>query len=478
MGLKVGTRVVFTVTTIFGMLLMALPVTPVFAAEGDAITIDADYTLMSDMTFNGTGFIINADNITIDLNGHTITGNYPPYSKPPYSGVEAINHSGVTIKNGTIRGFNVGIFLLGSNNNVISGIVTSENTYLGILVSASDGNLISNVTAVSNIQEGLRVASSQNNTITNTTSSNNGWHGLQISGGLDYSSSGGPDYSSSNTSVLDSKFINNGSIGLPANGISSSDANNTVIENCILAGNAGWGVAIKGFMTPEFVYLPSYNHLIKESIIKDNINNSPGYPIPIGGGIYFEYVEESLVVGNSTIKNSPEGMKLVYSSGNSIINNNIALNSGPGLVITTGSNHNEILDNSIDNNGANGIRLGAGPADKTFMTGPAPNNNNISNNTVEGNAANGMVLVTGASDNTIANNTIKENGTNGILVPEPPPGVPPPAQPTNNTISGNKFINNPNWDIQDTTTGDGTVGTANIYSDNKGKTSSPEGLVK
>ncbi len=427
MRLKFWGRVL-TLTIVFAMLLMVLPVTPVFAAEGDAILIDTDYTLTSDMTFDGTGFIINADNITLDLNGHNITGNYPSiYSDPFLSGVEVKGHSGITIKNGTIIGFQVGVFLLGSNNNIIRGVTCDENTYLGVMISASNSNLIDNVTATSNRQEGLRVASSQHNTIINTTSSSNGWHGLQISGGLDYSSSGGPDDSSSNTSVLNSKFLNNGSIASPANGIASSSANHIVIENCILAGNAGWGVAIKGFMPEPGVYLPSNNHVIKESLIKDNINDSPGYPIPIGGGIYLEYVDQSSVMGNSIIKNSPEGVKLVYSSNNSLLDNNIALNSGPGLVITTGSNYNEILGNSIDNNGANGIRLGAGPADKTFMIGPAPNNNIISRNILEGNAANGMVLVTGVHDNTIAGNTIKENGASGILVPAPPPVVPPLA---------------------------------------------------
>jgi len=43
----------------------------------DPIYIDADYTLDSDLIFNKDGFIIMADDITLDLNGHTINCTAP-----------------------------------------------------------------------------------------------------------------------------------------------------------------------------------------------------------------------------------------------------------------------------------------------------------------------------------------------------------------------------------------------------------------
>ena len=51
---------------------------------------------------------IGASNITLDLGGHTITGY------PPATGVFALNIDGLLIRNGTIDGFEDGIFIIGT----------------------------------------------------------------------------------------------------------------------------------------------------------------------------------------------------------------------------------------------------------------------------------------------------------------------------------------------------------------------------
>ena len=40
----------------------------------ESIELESDYTLESDLSFSGDGFIIKKDDITVDLNEHTITG--------------------------------------------------------------------------------------------------------------------------------------------------------------------------------------------------------------------------------------------------------------------------------------------------------------------------------------------------------------------------------------------------------------------
>jgi len=80
--------------------LLLFPVGPMPIANADAppdpMHLTADYTLNSDMIFSGTGFIIDANNITLDLNGHTITGSYS--GALPYHGVSVSGHTGVTLR--------------------------------------------------------------------------------------------------------------------------------------------------------------------------------------------------------------------------------------------------------------------------------------------------------------------------------------------------------------------------------------------
>ncbi|HXV60170.1 MAG TPA: hypothetical protein VEK15_05715, partial [Vicinamibacteria bacterium] len=67
---------------------------------GDIIT--RSVKLSADLTCDGQGLIIGADDVTLDLNGHTITGIGPEGDE--YLGVSGEGLEHVTIKNGEIRG--------------------------------------------------------------------------------------------------------------------------------------------------------------------------------------------------------------------------------------------------------------------------------------------------------------------------------------------------------------------------------------
>ena len=72
--------------------------------------VSADFILANDMTCTTDAFIINADNITLDLGGHTITGpGMGPQTWPlpqlDSVGVRTGGHTNVTIRNGTISQF-------------------------------------------------------------------------------------------------------------------------------------------------------------------------------------------------------------------------------------------------------------------------------------------------------------------------------------------------------------------------------------
>ena len=83
---------------------------------GDTIT--ADTTLDSDLLdCPNNGIVIGADDITLDLNGHTIDGDGDPFEPCPKDepcdiGVLNEGHDGVTIKGGTVTDFGLGVVVV------------------------------------------------------------------------------------------------------------------------------------------------------------------------------------------------------------------------------------------------------------------------------------------------------------------------------------------------------------------------------
>lgn len=129
-------------------------------------------TLLVDLT---SGLSINSDNVTIDGNGHSLTGTgaYGVYA-------ESIN--GGTIKNLTIDGFSYGVFLAWSNHmdirwNNISG---SSSEGVGIWASSFNDVVGNNISGSS--EDGIGLAFyCEGNTIRGNTISGNYW-GFWIAG--------------------------------------------------------------------------------------------------------------------------------------------------------------------------------------------------------------------------------------------------------------------------------------------------------
>lgn len=86
---------------------------------GDHIT--TSIVVDNDLTCSGTALIVDANNITIDLGGHTLQFGGRETSNA--KGVLVYKHSDVRIKDGTINDFETGIHLLG-DGNVVSRVVT------------------------------------------------------------------------------------------------------------------------------------------------------------------------------------------------------------------------------------------------------------------------------------------------------------------------------------------------------------------
>ena len=104
---------------------------------GDTITTD---TTLHHNLLNcpNNGIIIGADNVTLDLNGHTISGDGTAASgcdpEQEFCDVGVLNrgHDGVTVVHGSVHEFVVGVWGLNASHNSLLGISSSGNEGAGL----------------------------------------------------------------------------------------------------------------------------------------------------------------------------------------------------------------------------------------------------------------------------------------------------------------------------------------------------------
>jgi len=114
---------IVAVLTVLGGLALAGPAVAATLSCGQTITQDT--TLDNDMgPCPSNGVVIGADNITFDLNGHTISGTPASGDR---AGVYLLNRSGVTVKNGTVTAFDIGVAIEGGSGNTVTGMSARAN---------------------------------------------------------------------------------------------------------------------------------------------------------------------------------------------------------------------------------------------------------------------------------------------------------------------------------------------------------------
>ena len=124
---------------------------PVIAATAitrvpKTITKPGLYIVKAELTFapaTGDAIIIAAPNVILDLGGHSLTNTAPSNSANTARGIVSLTDGNLTIRNGSVRGFNWGIF---SNKDATTGgevlvenVTMRSQTYTGATVR---GNLV------------------------------------------------------------------------------------------------------------------------------------------------------------------------------------------------------------------------------------------------------------------------------------------------------------------------------------------------
>jgi parallel beta-helix repeat protein len=120
-------------------LLSLLPASPAYGAKPVAVhcgqTITEDTTLANDLTdCPDRGIVIGADNVTLDLNGHTVDGNGLDNTVEECAdfwcdtGIDNTgHHRGVTIQNGSVQDFSSGIAIEGGRDHRVRRLAVSDN---------------------------------------------------------------------------------------------------------------------------------------------------------------------------------------------------------------------------------------------------------------------------------------------------------------------------------------------------------------
>src|SRR3954454_3984214 len=133
------------------------------------ITITSDTKLTSDLTdCPSSGIVIGADNITLDLNGHTVGGDGAPVASCPEGeacdvGVDnAARHAGVTIRGGSVRRFDVGVFIGAASHNRIHSLSSADNSSLGMLIVDSADVRVDHNTSLRDGFGGIYLVGSRN----------------------------------------------------------------------------------------------------------------------------------------------------------------------------------------------------------------------------------------------------------------------------------------------------------------------------
>src|ERR671912_336443 len=111
------------------------------------------------------GLIVDAGNIVIDLNGHTISGPDVDSDTKTSSktGIVIPNVNNVVVQDGSIEGFQAGILMTGSQNVEVKGMVI-KNNQIG-LFSTGSSIVNAHLSIIMNNQIGIAEHSTQQSTI-------------------------------------------------------------------------------------------------------------------------------------------------------------------------------------------------------------------------------------------------------------------------------------------------------------------------
>ena len=247
------------------------------AASGAVLTCGQTITqstvLDNDLSgCTNNGIVVGADNITLDLNGHTVAGTS---ASGDQGGVVLVGRTGVTVRNGTVRNFDVGVVIEGGSNNTVEGINAFDNiSFSGTTNRGGDG---------------IAILSSRDNSILRNNTVNNGpFSGIGIYSDIDSAhprSTGGV----SSGNVVDGNVVQGNIQGRTPNNVVNNDnigirlepgnTRNFILNNRV-TGNGLDGITL--FVRNTFTVVRS-NIVTENGFYRQTARRGNGIGLQIGG---------------------------------------------------------------------------------------------------------------------------------------------------------------------------------------------------
>jgi parallel beta-helix repeat protein len=333
----------------------------------------------------GTGLIIAADNITVDLNGHRVTGNPGARgSGPDQAGVVLRQVHGVTLENGTVRGFDAGVLIAGGGRNTVTGVRAIDNVNYRVVTGrnalpGSPGDDLS-----CDLGDGIAVVGSFDDRVAGNTLAGNG----------PYSAVALIDQSAGNTvvgnEITDNDVVNQhasdgatvcgglaGEVGAAGKLVQDTGVriegpganHNTVAGNHIVR-SALAGIMVTAFRNAFPQANNGFNQIVGNSIFQTGLRTREVQDT------YDEYHSSGILLHNSGTT------EVSLSYGNTIADNISSDNVGGGIEVLgtfpgsgeVGVGGNTITGNVANNNRLTGILLNEGVTDHVVSGNQAHGN--------------------------------------------------------------------------------------------------------
>lgn len=360
--------------------------------------ITQDITLSSDIgPCPGEGIIVTADNVIVDLNGHSITGDPGARTTSDRVGIELRQVTGVTVENGIVEGFDAGLAVMGGSDNTIRRITAQDNVNYRIVTgrNSQPEDIVPDEGPYCEYGDGITLFNSDNNRLEDNVVVGNGpFAGISLVFDSD-------DNVVANNQVHDNDVLNETpsgegtTCGSTANGpipdpppwccdahgrhsqgvgvrIEGPGAENNVIDRNQIRRNGLAGVLVSGFHM-EFGSNNGYN------LIRNNQISDTGLRVHDSEGDGTEAYRSS---GIQLHHSGPSFIHVSY--GNVIEGNNSSRNFAAGIEITgpepgsgvVGSHGNTIRNNVVNHNLLDGIHLAEGTV-QTTVTGNRGHRNGL-----------------------------------------------------------------------------------------------------
>lgn len=364
------------------------------------------------VTPNSPGFLVTADDVTID--GFAIDG--------ADNGVEVDNADRVTVENNVITNSTEnGIYVTDSADAAVTGNAITTTTDEGVFIEDSDNYTVASNTITDTGENGIRVFSSDDGFIQGNDVSDTGHNGIAVirsdnatinmSNIIDDTFSAGVALNRTTNSLVDDNDISNtGGSGIWINRANGSTVSNNDIDTTWVGASRATGSGVHVVDTAN------------SEVTGNDIANA---------GIDGVHVEgaTTILIDDNDIDNATNGIRVTSGSGVTISDNEIDDASDAAIHITN-IDDAQIISNEVNDNGAStfadyGIRVEGGDSvdvkenkiEETSIAGIEATDTTsivIDDNLIK-DGEDGIV-VSGGSDADILDNEIRDMNDDGIDV--------------------------------------------------------------